>query len=53
MVWRIVREKLERLSGLKGEQLVKVVDFRGVFQMPAAMYVEFAVKHSVHHRGQL
>jgi len=43
----------ERLSALKGEHLVKVVDFRGMFQMPAVMYLEFAVKHSVHHRGQL
>jgi uncharacterized damage-inducible protein DinB len=23
------------------------------FQMPAALYLEFTVKHSVHHRGQL
>jgi uncharacterized damage-inducible protein DinB len=43
----------ERLSGLKGEQLVKVLDFRGVFQLPAVMYLEFTVKHTVHHRGQL
>ncbi|MGB2677598.1 MAG: DinB family protein [Candidatus Acidiferrum sp.] len=43
----------ERLSGLKGEHLVKVLDFRGVLQLPAVMYLEFAVKHSVHHRGQL
>jgi len=46
-------KNFERLSGLTGEQLVKVLDFRGVFQMPAALYLEFTVKHSVHHRGQL
>jgi len=46
-------KNFERLSGLTGEQLVKVLDFRGVFQLPAVMYLEFTVKHSVHHRGQL
>jgi len=46
-------KSFERLSGLTGEQLVKVIDFRGVLQMPAVLYLEFMVKHSVHHRGQL
>ena len=35
------------------EQLVKVVDFRGLFQLPAVMYCGFILHHSVHHRGQL
>lgn len=43
----------EQLGQLSGEQLVKVVDFRGVFQYPAVMFVPFALHHSVHHRGQL
>jgi uncharacterized damage-inducible protein DinB len=42
--------KLEKLSA---DQLEKVVDFRGMFQLPAVMYLGFLMHHSVHHRGQL
>ena len=45
--------RLMRLRAMKPEQLVKVVDFRGVFQLPAVMYLGFLLHHSVHHRGQL
>ena len=43
----------ERLTKLSSEQLLKVVDFRGVFQFPAVTYLQFAINHSIHHRGQL
>jgi len=43
----------ERLTKLSGEQLVKIVDFRGLFQYPAVTYLQFALNHSIHHRGQL
>ncbi len=43
----------QRLTQLSGEQLVKIVDFRGMFQLPAVYYLDFSVKHSIHHRGQL
>jgi uncharacterized damage-inducible protein DinB len=43
-------QKLEKLSN---EQLLKMVDFRGLFQLPAVMYLGFVLHHSVHHRGQL
>ncbi|MGA3202401.1 MAG: DinB family protein [Bryobacteraceae bacterium] len=43
----------EKLTKLSNEQLLKIIDFRGVFQQPAMMYLNFVVKHSVHHRGQL
>jgi uncharacterized damage-inducible protein DinB len=43
----------EELSKLSGEQLVKVVDFRGFFQLPAVAYINFALHHTIHHRGQL
>jgi uncharacterized damage-inducible protein DinB len=43
----------EKLTKLSNEQLLKIIDFRGVFQLPAVMYLNFVVKHSVHHRGQL
>jgi uncharacterized damage-inducible protein DinB len=45
--------RLDKLTGLSTDQLVKVVDFRGMFQMPAVMYLGFVLNHSVHHRGQL
>src|SRR5690242_2718959 len=31
----------------------RVLDFRGTFQLPAVAYLDFCIKHSVHHRGQL
>jgi uncharacterized damage-inducible protein DinB len=43
----------EKLTNLSNEQLLKVVDFRGMFQLPAVMYLNFVLHHSVHHRGQL
>jgi uncharacterized damage-inducible protein DinB len=43
----------DRLTQLSGEQLAKIVDFRGMFQLPAVMYLQFALNHSIHHRGQL
>jgi uncharacterized damage-inducible protein DinB len=46
-------QALERLKALTGEQLLKVVDFRGLFQLPAFAYVQIGVSHSIHHRGQL
>jgi uncharacterized damage-inducible protein DinB len=44
---------VERLKGASGEQLVKRIDFRGLFQFPAVIYVQLALNHSIHHRGQL
>ncbi|HSR07563.1 MAG TPA: DinB family protein [Bryobacteraceae bacterium] len=44
---------LKKLSQLSPEQLLKVVDFRGMFQLPAVMYLGFVQQHSIHHRGQL
>jgi uncharacterized damage-inducible protein DinB len=42
-----------RLKGLSGEQLAKTIDFRGLFQLPAVNYIQVALSHSIHHRGQL
>lgn len=41
------------LTRLSNEQLLKIVDFRGIFQLPAVMYLNFLLHHSIHHRGQL
>jgi uncharacterized damage-inducible protein DinB len=45
--------RFEALTKLSNEQLVKIVDFRGMFQLPAVMYLNFVLHHTVHHRGQL
>ena len=44
---------LATVAGLSNEQLLKIVDFRGMFQLPAVMYLNFILHHTVHHRGQL
>jgi uncharacterized damage-inducible protein DinB len=45
--------RFEKLTKLSNEQLLHIVDFRGMFQLPAVMYLGFVLHHSVHHRGQL
>lgn len=44
---------LRKLEGLSGEALIKVMDFRGMFQLPAVGFIQLAMSHSIHHRGQL
>ena len=44
---------LDRVRGMSGEQLGKVLDLGGMIQAPAVNFLAMAVKHSVHHRGQL
>jgi uncharacterized damage-inducible protein DinB len=41
------------LSALKGDDLTRPIDFRGVFNFPAIVYVGLMNSHSIHHRGQL
>jgi uncharacterized damage-inducible protein DinB len=45
--------RMEKLGKMSDDDLLKIVDFRGVFQLPAVMYLGFILHHSVHHRGQL
>ncbi len=45
--------RFEALTKLSREQLLKIVDFRGIFQLPVVMYLNFVLHHSIHHRGQL
>ncbi|PYR88827.1 MAG: hypothetical protein DMF84_26940 [Acidobacteria bacterium] len=46
-------KNVARLAQLPGEQLTKIINFRGIFQLPAVVYVQIALNHSIHHRGQL
>ena len=43
----------ERVAALPVDTLLKIVDFRGIFQLPAVAYLHTAHIHSIHHRGQL
>jgi len=49
----MVAAVLPRLHQLRPEQLTKSIDFRGIFQAPAVMYLQTSLNHSIHHRGQL
>ena len=42
-----------RLTKLSSGQLVKIIDFRGIRQMPAVIYLLSGMSHTIHHRGQL
>ena len=44
---------VERLQGASGDDLLRVVDFRGIFKFPAYAYIQLATHHTIHHRGQL
>lgn len=45
--------RFEKLTKLSNEQLLKIVDFRGLLQLPAVMYLNILMHHTIHHRGQL
>jgi uncharacterized damage-inducible protein DinB len=44
---------LPQIQQLSLEQLSKLLDFRGMFQLSAVSFLQMAMSHSVHHRGQL
>lgn len=46
-------KNLADLKSMSGEQAAKIVDFRGMMQLPAVSFVTFDMNHVLHHRGQL
>jgi uncharacterized damage-inducible protein DinB len=44
---------LVKVKALSGAQLAKSLNFMGVFDMPAVIYLQFLNNHCIHHRGQL
>ena len=46
-------KNLEALMQATSEQLVKMVDFRGLAQRPAVTFLMMGLHHTIHHRGQL
>jgi uncharacterized damage-inducible protein DinB len=49
----MINTVLPRLRQMTSAQLTKSVDFRGMFQFPAVMFLQAMINHSIHHRGQL
>jgi uncharacterized damage-inducible protein DinB len=46
-------EGLRRIRDLDGERLARPLVFRNRFERPAVMFLQTAMNHSIHHRGQL
>lgn len=44
---------IERMRALPAENLTESIDMFGMFQLPALGFLSIALKHSIHHRGQL
>ena len=42
-----------RVRAMTPEQLTRPIEFFGVFNYPAAIYLSFLNNHSIHHRGEL
>jgi uncharacterized damage-inducible protein DinB len=53
--WYVERHarNLTTLAAATHDQLVTVVDFRGIFKRPAYTFVMTGLHHTIHHRGQL
>jgi len=46
-------KNFDNLTRLTPAHAARIMDFRGMFQLPAVAYLDFSIKHTVHHRGQL
>lgn len=46
-------QRMPLLESLSGEELTTPVDYLGLRNDPAVAYLNIAIRHSVHHRGQL
>jgi uncharacterized damage-inducible protein DinB len=48
-----LKDGLAKVEAMTPEQLATNVNFYGMFNMPAAAYLQFFNNHHIHHRGQL
>ena len=48
-----MKRGIERIAQMTAEQLMTPVEFFGVFNLPAVLYLGFLNNHSIHHRGEL
>jgi uncharacterized damage-inducible protein DinB len=47
------KQSASRVAALSAEKLSSPINFAGVFNLPAVMYLGFLNNHSIHHRGEL
>ncbi|MGB8543156.1 MAG: DinB family protein [Candidatus Acidiferrales bacterium] len=45
--------KLDKIEKLSPEFWAAPLPFFGIYNLPAVMYLQFMLNHSIHHRGQL
>ena len=50
---REMRPMLQRIHDRSGDELAREIELFGVYRMPAVGYLSMALRHSIHHRGQL
>ena len=48
-----VKRGIASVQAMTAEQLMTPVEFFGVFNLPAVLYLGFLNNHSIHHRGEL
>ena len=48
-----IKRGIAQVQALNAEQLLTPVEFFGVFNLPAVLYLGFLNNHSIHHRGEL
>ena len=46
-------KSFDAVRKMSPEQLLKSIDFHGIFNFPAIVYLQLMTSHSIHHRGQL
>ncbi len=48
-----MKDAIAKLRKMTPQQLVTPIDFLGMFNFPAFVYISFMNSHSIHHRGEL
>jgi uncharacterized damage-inducible protein DinB len=48
-----IKQGVASIAAMTPEQLLTPVNFYGVFNLPAVLYLGFQSSHSIHHRGEL
>jgi len=48
-----IKKGVASIAAMTPEQLLTPVNFYGVFNLPAVLYLGFLSNHSIHHRGEL
>jgi uncharacterized damage-inducible protein DinB len=46
-------KNFEAVTKMSGEQLIQIMDFRGMFKNQAFTFLQAGLLHTIHHRGQL